>query len=91
MTSRQTNIIAMLQEQQSLLQQLLTDQQKLWESVEENKKRIEEVEESLKLGTDGLSNSAASAVSSSPTVERKRTVTRDLTVIVCIVPFCDYF
>ena len=69
----------------------MTEQQKLQEVVEENKKRIEEVEESLKLVTDELSNSAASAVSSSSMVERKRTVTKDLTVIVCIIPFCDYF
>ena len=78
---RQPGIVAMLQEQQGLLHQILNEQQKLREIVEENKRRIEEVEKGLKSVTDEWSNSTASAVSSSPAWERKRTIPRDLTVI----------
>ena len=78
---RQPGIVAMLQEQQGLLHQIFNEQQKLRAIVEENRKRIEEVEQGLKSVTDEWSNSTASAVSSSPAWERKRTVTRDLTVI----------
>ena len=78
---RPPGVVAMLQEQQGLLHQIFNEQQKLREIVEENRKKIEEVEKGLKSATDEWSNSTASAVSSSPAWERKRTITRDLTVI----------
>ena len=78
---RQPGIVSMLQEQQGLLHKIFNEQKNLREIVEDNTKRIEEVERSLTSAIDEWSSSTASAPSSSPAWERKRTVTRDLTVI----------
>lgn len=78
---RQPGIVAMLQQQQGLLHEIFTQQKELRELMEENRRRIDELEKNLKSATDEWANSAASAVSSSPAWERKRTITRDLTVI----------
>ena len=78
---RQPGVVSMLQEQQGLLHQIFSKQKKQREIVEDNRKRIEEVERSLKSAIDEWSNSMASTVSSSLVWERKRTITRDLTVL----------
>ena len=74
------SIVAMLQEQQGIMQKILTEQQGMRKLVEQNEKRVKILEDSLKKLSDQSGSSACSSGGKKP-----RTVTKDLTVSVLSV------
>ena len=68
-----SEVVGMLQEQQGLLQKILHEQQEMNKAVKKNDTRIRVIEETLKKYSD-------SSTSCSSSGEKKRYVTKDLTV-----------
>ena len=79
-TLASSSIVAMLQEQQGIVQKILTEQQGMRKLVEQNEKRVKILEDSLKKLSDQSSSSACSSGG-----EKPRTVTKNLTVSVLSV------
>ena len=72
LSSTNSNIVGMLQEQQGLLQKLLHEQAQLTKAVKKNDKRIALMEVTLEKCEDSSSSSSSG--------EKRRFVTKDLTV-----------
>lgn len=83
-TSRTNNlsVIAMLQQQQTLLQRVLSSQESITQRQQEMDKEINIIKEKLEAGADSAVSTSSSSCSS--TKKRKRTVSRTLSVSINI-------